>query len=71
MFTIDLKSRRFWQALVLVVSVIGLLFFSELSLAHERWILTPDQIEYWNSQQRPGLFFSVFNIQCDDDFGFF
>ena len=64
MFTIDLKSRRFWQALVLVVSVIGLLFFSELSLAHERWILTPDQIEYWNSQQRPGLFsqFSTFNV---------
>lgn len=56
MLTIDLKSRCFWQAIVLVVSVTGLLLFSELTLAHERWILTPDQIEYWNSQQRPGLF---------------
>ncbi|MEY3789144.1 MAG: hypothetical protein RLZ75_3352, partial [Pseudomonadota bacterium] len=64
MFVIDLKSRRFWQAFILVISVIGLLFFSELTLAHERWILTPDQIEYWNSQQRPGIFsqFSVLNV---------
>ena len=64
MFTIALKSRRLWQALILVVSVTGLLLFSEVSLAHERWILTPEQIEYWNSQLRPELFsqFSYLNV---------
>jgi NADH dehydrogenase FAD-containing subunit/class 3 adenylate cyclase/uncharacterized membrane protein YphA (DoxX/SURF4 family) len=33
-----------------------MLFFSEALFAHERWILSPEQINQWNSHVRPELF---------------
>ncbi len=64
MMIIDSKVRPFLHILILIFSVIGLVGFSETSLAHERWILTPEQINYWNGQLRPELFsqFSALNV---------
>ncbi len=70
---IDSKKRRSLHVLILIFSVIGLLCFSEISLAHERWILTPEQIKYWNGQLRPALFsqFSVLNVSMISVFSIF
>ncbi len=56
MMILTLKSRRFLGTLALILSVAGLLLFSESTVAHERWILTPVQITYWNSLPHPELF---------------
>lgn len=60
----DLLSQRFWQILFVVFSIAGLLVFSDSVLAHERWILSPEQIEQWNARPRPDLFsqFSTLNL---------
>ena len=52
----ELIDRRFRRVFLLTLSFIGLCLFSDLISAHERWILTPDQILHWNSLQRPVLF---------------
>lgn len=51
----------------------GFLFFSDTILAHERWILTPEQIEEWNAHLRPELFsgFSVLNLSMISAFSLF
>ncbi len=56
MITIDLTSKRFWHVLFIIFSVTGLLVFSDAVLAHERWILSPEQIQHWNALPRPELF---------------
>ena len=56
---IDLIFRSSWKAAFLVISLIGIVFFSDMVLAHERWILTPEQIAYWNSLKYPDLFSRV------------
>ena len=56
MMILTLKSRRFLGTLALILNVAGLLLFSESTVAHERWILTPVQITYWNSLPHPELF---------------
>ena len=73
MITIDLKSRSFRQALFLIFSLTGLLFFSDTILAHERWILSPEQIDHWNSRQRPDIFsqFSFLNLAMISVFSVF
>ena len=73
MINIDLRSRCFWQAILLIFSLTGLLVFSDTILAHERWILTPEQIDQWNAQQRPGLFssFSPLNLSMISVFSVF
>jgi uncharacterized membrane protein YphA (DoxX/SURF4 family) len=48
--------QRFWPALFLVIGLFGMTLFSDTILAHERWILTPEQISYWNSLKHPDLF---------------
>lgn len=45
--------HRAW--LILLFLALGVLW-SELSWAHERWILTPDQIIEWNSKPKPFLY---------------
>ena len=52
----ELIKRHFWHIFLLTLSFIGLCLFSDLIFAHERWILTPEQITHWNSLQRPMLF---------------
>ena len=69
----DLTTQRFWQIPLRVCAVFALLFFSNAVLAHERWILSPEQIQYWNSQQHPALFshFSPLNVSMISAFSFF
>lgn len=71
--TIDLTPRRFWQVLWLVFSITALLFFSDSVLAHERWILSPEQIEQWNTRPRPELFsrLSLLNLSMISLFSVF
>lgn len=61
------------KALLTFFSITGLLFFSDVILAHERWILSPEQIEQWNAQLRPTLFssFSTLNLIMISGFSFF
>ena len=56
MIILHLKFRYFLQTLFIRLSAFGLLLFSQATLAHERWILTPDQIIHWNSFPHPVLF---------------
>lgn len=30
--------------------------YADVAVAHERWILTPEEIQYWNAQPKPKLF---------------
>lgn len=43
---------------------LGFFVYSNLVTAHETWILTPEQINYWNSQELPEIFsqFSALNL---------
>ena len=52
----ELIGRRFGRVFLLTLSFIGLFLFSDVIFAHERWILTPEQIMHWNSLPRPLLF---------------
>lgn len=51
-----LPSKGCTKALLTIFCIIGSLFFCEALLAHERWILSPEQINHWSSQSRPELF---------------
>ncbi|QWF72088.1 BLUF domain-containing protein [Methylomonas paludis] len=61
------------KALLTHFCILGLLLFSDTLLAHERWILSPQQIELWNSKLRPELFssFSVLNLSMISAFSLF
>lgn len=52
----ELTRCRLVRVFLLLLSFISLCLYSDLIFAHERWILTPEQITYWNSLQRPMLF---------------
>jgi NADH dehydrogenase FAD-containing subunit/class 3 adenylate cyclase/uncharacterized membrane protein YphA (DoxX/SURF4 family) len=56
--------RSFWRVVFLFISFYGLLLSSSLVLAHETWILTPEQIDHWNAQDLPDIFtrFSTLNV---------
>ena len=41
---------------VYIIALAACFLFSSSTFAHERWILTPEQIIEWNSQPRPELF---------------
>ncbi|MDD1651211.1 MAG: hypothetical protein LUO80_12600, partial [Methylococcaceae bacterium] len=44
----------------ILLALLVLLFFPEAELfAHERWILTPEQIQEWNSKPTPALWSSL------------
>ena len=53
------SAQRRWAALITLFSIVGLLFFSDAILAHERWVLSPEQIHHWNSEARPALFSTI------------
>jgi NADH dehydrogenase FAD-containing subunit/class 3 adenylate cyclase/uncharacterized membrane protein YphA (DoxX/SURF4 family) len=67
------RSLRHRKALLTVISITGLLFFSSAILAHERWILSPEQIGQWNAHLRPALFsnFSSLNLMMISGFSLF
>jgi hypothetical protein len=64
MMNTNFFHRYFWQGVFFTVSVTGLFLFSNVALAHETWILTPEQIDYWNAQKLPDIFtqFSSLNV---------
>jgi NADH dehydrogenase FAD-containing subunit/class 3 adenylate cyclase/uncharacterized membrane protein YphA (DoxX/SURF4 family) len=68
-----LPSNGYTKALLTILCLTGFLFFSEALLAHERWILSPDQINQWNSQVRPELFsnLSALNLVMMSGFSLF
>ena len=54
-FFITLRGPR--KSWVLAVAVIAMaLLWCESTLAHERWILTPEQIAEWNAKPKPALY---------------
>ncbi|MFM8341750.1 MAG: BLUF domain-containing protein [Methylomonas sp.] len=56
------RPLRHRKVLLTVFSITGLLFFSSAVLAHERWILSSEQIEQWNAHLRPALFSSFLTL---------
>lgn len=56
MMKTNLSFNYFWQAFFLVACVYGLSLFPNVAWAHETWILTPEQINYWNAQKLPDIF---------------
>lgn len=61
------------KTLLTFFSITGLLFFSSAIVAHERWILSPEQIGQWNAHLRPALFssFSTLNLIMISGFSLF
>ena len=53
---INLSLHHFWQAVFLVACIFGLILSSNAVWAHETWILTPEQMDYWNAQKLPDIF---------------
>jgi hypothetical protein len=41
---------------VYILALAACLLFNSSTFAHERWILTPEQISEWNAQPKPELF---------------
>lgn len=39
-----------------IACLFSFLFFADEILAHERWILSPNQIDFWNAKAKPDLF---------------
>lgn len=66
-------TLRHRKVLLTVFSITVLLFFSSAILAHERWILSPEQIGQWNAHLRPALFssFSPLNLIMISGFSLF
>ena len=69
----NLTARHVRQTLFVFCSLFLMLFFSDAVLAHERWILSPEQIQEWNSKPHPNLFshFSPLNLSMISAFSLF
>ena len=50
------RSPAFLLAAAPLVALAALLLFAHTALAHEQWIVTPEQIIEWNAQPKPGLY---------------
>jgi hypothetical protein len=48
--------RRWWPRLSILFGLAAFFIITDPALAHERWILSPDQITKWNAQPRPKLY---------------
>jgi NADH dehydrogenase FAD-containing subunit/class 3 adenylate cyclase/uncharacterized membrane protein YphA (DoxX/SURF4 family) len=51
-----ISIQYFRQAVFLAAYFSGLFLFSTAVLAHETWILTPEQMDYWNARKLPDIF---------------
>ncbi|MDP3280367.1 MAG: BLUF domain-containing protein [Nitrosomonas sp.] len=56
MMKTNFSLHYFWQAIFLVACISGLFLSSNVAWAHETWILTPEQMDYWNAQKLPDIF---------------
>jgi hypothetical protein len=48
--------RQLWLRLSILFGVAAFFIITDQALAHERWILSPDQIAEWNAHPRPKLY---------------
>ncbi|PTN11821.1 BLUF domain-containing protein [Nitrosomonas aestuarii] len=62
MINTHFSIRFVWYVAFLLFGFSGLLVFSSAVLAHETWILTPEQIDYWNAQKLPDIFTQVSSL---------
>lgn len=69
----NLNTQQFCKTLLIFFSIFSMLIFSDFSFAHERWILSPEQIQEWSSKQPPDLFshFSPLNLSMISAFSIF
>ncbi len=56
-FLILLMRWRAWA--IPALSLLAILLWADTSIAHERWILTPDQVVEWNAKPKPSLYTSL------------
>jgi NADH dehydrogenase FAD-containing subunit/uncharacterized membrane protein YphA (DoxX/SURF4 family) len=72
-FLNDAPLRRggFW--LIVLFLAVGSFLWADACFAHERWILTPDQVDEWNAKLKPALYTSpsAFNLSMIAAFFFF
>jgi hypothetical protein len=48
--------RRLWPRLSILFGFVAIILITDQALAHERWILSPNQIAELNAQPRPKLY---------------
>src|SRR3984893_17613605 len=48
--------RRLWPRISILLGFAAFFLITDQGLAHERWILSPDQIAEWNAHPRPELY---------------
>jgi len=48
--------RRLWPRLSILLGFVAIILITDQALAHERWILSPNQIAELNGQPRPKLY---------------
>ena len=53
---INACRRQVWDRFALLFAIIALGLLADTVQAHERWILTPDQIAEWNAKPKPALY---------------
>lgn len=60
----NFRSLTFGHVVFLLISFFVLFLSSNVVLAHETWILTPEQIDHWNAQKTPDILteFSSLNL---------
>ena len=51
-----LRLPIFYSAAMYLFALATVFIFADAALAHEHWILTPEQIVEWNSKPKPELF---------------
>jgi hypothetical protein len=54
--TVEYMLRRLWARIPTLLGFAAFFLIAGQALAHERWILSPDQIAEWNAHPRPKLY---------------
>ena len=54
--TVEYMLRRLWARIPTLFGFAAFFLIAGQALAHERWILSPDQIAEWNAHPRPILY---------------
>jgi hypothetical protein len=54
--TVEYMLRRLWTRIPTLFGFAAFFLIAGQALAHERWILSPDQIAEWNAHPRPILY---------------
>jgi NADH dehydrogenase FAD-containing subunit/site-specific recombinase XerD/uncharacterized membrane protein YphA (DoxX/SURF4 family) len=54
----DCSRRSAFRLVAPLVAIAVLLLFTHAALAHEQWIVTPEQMREWNAQPKPSVYTS-------------